>query len=83
LVNAFVKPVHPKSNGDLVEESVKRLDEYWGQLTTAYGSSQIKDKCYVHLAGTELAKLNGSRVDNLDELVKRVRDAVQFESKAS
>jgi hypothetical protein len=37
----------------------------------------------MHLASTELAKLNGSRVDNFDTLVKRVRDAVQFESKAS
>jgi CRISPR system Cascade subunit CasC len=83
LVNAFVKPVRPKGDSDLVEESVERLDEYWGHLTTAYGNSQIKDKCYMHLASTELAKLNGSRVDNLDTLVKRVRDAVQFESKAS
>jgi CRISPR system Cascade subunit CasC len=83
LANAFVKPVRPKGDSDLVEESVERLDEHWGQLTTAYGSSQIKDKCYVHLAGTELEKLNGSRVDNLDELVKRMRDAVTFESKAS
>jgi CRISPR system Cascade subunit CasC len=83
LVNAFVKPVRPKGDSDLVEESVERLDEYWGQLTTAYGSGQIKDKCYVHLAGTELEKLNGSRVDNLDELVNRVRNAVTFEDKAS
>jgi hypothetical protein len=83
LANAFVKPIRPKGDSDLVEESVKRLDEYWGQLTTAYGSNQIADKCYVHLVGADLEKLNGSRVGSLDELVKRVRDAVQFESKAS
>jgi CRISPR system Cascade subunit CasC len=83
LANAFVKPVRPKGDSDPVEESVKRLDAYWGQLTTAYGSGQIKDKCYVHLAGSELEKLNGSRVGNLDELVKRVRNAVESESKAS
>ena len=83
LANAFVKPIRPKGDSDLVEESVKRLDEYWGQLTTAYGSNQIADKCYVHLVSADLEKLNGSRVGSLDELVKRVRDAVQFESKAS
>jgi CRISPR system Cascade subunit CasC len=83
LINAFVKPVRPKGDSDLVEESVKRLDEYWGQLIAAYGSSQIADKCYVHLVGADLEKLNGSRVDNFDELVKRVRDAVKVESKVS
>ncbi len=47
LANAFVKPVRPAAESDLVEVSIRRLDEYWKQLTTVYGDEQIREKAYI------------------------------------
>lgn len=78
LANAFVKPVRPTANSDLVEASINALDAYWGQLMTVYGDGQIKEKCYVNLAGKDLQHLNGARVANIAEMVERIRTAVRF-----
>jgi len=42
LVNAFEKPVSAKSEGDLIEASVKRLDTQLGNLCDFYGDDSIK-----------------------------------------
>ncbi len=42
LVNAFEKPVNAKSEGDLVEASVRRLDAQLGHLCDFYGDDSIK-----------------------------------------
>ncbi|MBA3257240.1 MAG: type I-E CRISPR-associated protein Cas7/Cse4/CasC [Pyrinomonadaceae bacterium] len=76
LVNAFVDPATPRG-GDLVNNSVNKLGDYWKGLVTMYGSDQITGKCYLKLAGDDLAQLNGSRVANVDELVKRMLTPVQ------
>ncbi len=77
LTNAFVKPVRPNSEGDLVENSISALDQHWGQLTAMYGDDQIIDKCYITFDGRDLANLNGKRVSNLSELVGRMLDAAK------
>ena len=38
LANAFVNPI---KGADIVSESIKKLDEYWGQLATVYGREGI------------------------------------------
>ena len=76
LANAFVKPVRPTANNDLIEGSIAALDNYWGQLEAAYGKSQIISKAYVNLAGSDLNGLNDSRVASLDDLVTRMREAI-------
>src|SRR5258707_2834419 len=37
LANAFVKPVRPQGDSDLVQGSIAALDAYWGKLTGMYG----------------------------------------------
>ena len=37
LANAFVKPVRPGRDGDLIAASVKAMDECWRRLTAMYG----------------------------------------------
>jgi CRISPR system Cascade subunit CasC len=42
LTNAFLRPVSPDSNGDLVEHSARRLDDHWGRLVRMYGRDRLK-----------------------------------------
>ncbi|MGD9891485.1 MAG: type I-E CRISPR-associated protein Cas7/Cse4/CasC [Dehalococcoidia bacterium] len=37
LANAFVKPVRPGHDGDLIADSVRALDQHWQRLTAMYG----------------------------------------------
>jgi hypothetical protein len=69
--------VRPNGPGDLVTNSIRKLDEYWGRLVTMYDGGQIAGKCYVNLAGEDLPHLNGSRVKSVNELVDHVLDAMK------
>jgi CRISPR system Cascade subunit CasC len=78
LTNAFVRPVQPTREKDLVEASVERLGAHWRQLASVYGSGDVVDACFVSLEGKEVEGLpQGSRAANLEELVSRVRRAVE------
>lgn len=76
LANAFVKPVRPDTKGDLVENSIAQLGAYWEQLAGMYGDGEIVDKCFLNLDGKDVDALQGARVANLDELVVRMRHAL-------
>jgi CRISPR system Cascade subunit CasC len=76
LANAFVDPATTR-DGDLIGNSIKKLDKHWGQMTTMYGADQIVDQCYVALDGRDLERLNGSRVDSVNDLVTRITAAVK------
>lgn len=72
LANAFVKPARPNHEGDLIENSIKALDGYWGDLTGMYGKDQIKGAWVASLARNGLANLKDAKVANLAELIGRV-----------
>lgn len=79
LANAFVKPVRPSAEADLIQQSLRALDEHWGQLTRMYGTAGIVDVCAVALDGGDgLRHLAGARVDGLDILLARVGAAASF-----
>jgi CRISPR system Cascade subunit CasC len=40
LANAFVRPIHPGRDTDLVSESIQALGTYWGELSRLYGSPE-------------------------------------------
>lgn len=61
LANAFAKPVQT-NKGDLVQESIKALDQHWGEMSEMYGSKGIKGKWF---ASSKMKKL-----DALGESVK-------------
>ena len=42
LANAFVQPVRALADRSLVQESVRRLDGYWGRLVSGYGDNGIR-----------------------------------------
>ena len=42
LANAFVEPARPREGRDLVQESIHKLDAYWGRLTSMYGVGGIR-----------------------------------------
>lgn len=72
LANAFVTPVRPNANGDLVENSVAALDRYWGKLSRMYGTGPIRATTVVSLEDVDLQALKDARVDSLDDLIERV-----------
>jgi CRISPR system Cascade subunit CasC len=72
LANAFVKPVRPNHEGDLIENSIKALDGYWGDLAGMYGNDQIKGQWVASLAPNGLANLKDAKVKNLAELINGV-----------
>lgn len=80
LANAFVKPVEPTREKDLVEHSVERLGAYWAGLAAMYGEDEIVDQCFVSLDGVNGKEVNGlpakARAANISELVNRMRAAV-------
>jgi CRISPR system Cascade subunit CasC len=78
LANAFVKPVVPDRDGDLVQRSVGALDAYWGDLTRVYGYAGIAAKGVVSLDRDGLASLQDARVHDVEALIGRVMGAVTF-----
>ena len=72
LANAFVSPVRPDGQTDLVQQSVLALDRYWGQLTKMYGADNIHGTWCCVLDDVPLEHLAGSRVDAVSTLVEQV-----------
>ncbi len=86
LANAFVRPVRPDRDGDLVTQSIGRLDTHWGNVARMYGQRQIvgtwlcavddeADERNAATAGT-LKNLRDAAVPSIDELVERAVSAV-------
>jgi CRISPR system Cascade subunit CasC len=81
VLAVFVKPVRPNHEGDLIENSIKALDGYWGDLAGMYGKEQIKGACVASLAQNGLVNLKAARVGNLKELIGSVMSRFHEESK--
>jgi CRISPR system Cascade subunit CasC len=79
LANAFVRPVRPTAEGDLVRNSVRALDDHWGKLTRMYGTAGIVATAAVALDGGDgLDHLAEARLDGVDDLLARLHQAVSF-----
>jgi CRISPR system Cascade subunit CasC len=81
LANAFVKPVRPNHEGDLIENSIKALDGYWGDLVGMYGKDQIKGVWAASLAQNGLVNLKNEKVTNLKELIGGVMSRLDERSR--
>jgi CRISPR system Cascade subunit CasC len=82
LANAFVKPVRPTHDGDLIENSIKALDEYWGQLNAMYGAEQIKGKWVASLTTNGLTHLKNDKVNSVGEIINNVCQQLKLSPKA-
>lgn len=78
LANAFVKPVAPRSDGDLIAESIAALDSYWGRLAAMYGEGSIAARAICSDAAYEnrLPYLDSHLVPNVAALVARIDGAL-------
>ena len=76
LANAFLQPVSPTTDADLVDRSVAALDTYWGQLIEMYGAGGIVNTSVSSLNGAGLEHLKGSRALGVDALIAKTMEAV-------
>ena len=78
LANAFVQPVAADRNGDLVQNSVRALDRYWGRVASVYGEDGIVGKWVCALDDRGLEFLSAHLVDRVDHLVQNVTESISF-----
>jgi hypothetical protein len=78
LANAFVRPVYPRNDLDLIAGSIAALDDFWGRLTTMYGAVGIAAApvCVDSAYGDRLGNLAAGRVPSVPALIDGVLDAV-------
>jgi len=74
LANAFVKPVWPGRDGNLVELSVKELDSYYGKIAKAYGDGGRTAAAVCCLDG-ELKTLKPFEKGSVAEVISTAVDA--------
>jgi CRISPR system Cascade subunit CasC len=73
MANAFVRPIAPRGDGDLISASIAALDDYWGRISAMYGDGGVSlqavclDPAYVG----RLSNLAGSQVPNVGTLIGR------------
>jgi CRISPR system Cascade subunit CasC len=74
LANAFVKPIHPGRDGDLVALSIKAMDDYYGRLLAMYGDRGRKASAVCQMDGIQLKHLKDS-VESVEQLIATVLKA--------
>ncbi|MFO7271856.1 MAG: type I-E CRISPR-associated protein Cas7/Cse4/CasC [Sphaerobacter thermophilus] len=79
LANAFVNPVAPAHDGDLIERSVDALEAYWSNLVRVYGG-ELRGTWCINVNPRELGPLEELRVDTFEELVDAVVTAAFAEA---
>ena len=78
LANAFVDPVRPNRDGDLVHHSIARLEQYWDSLVKVYGDDQIRGHWALALDDGSIKSLPKSK--NLGALVQNVMEVIRAEN---
>ena len=73
LANAFLKPVAPTSEHDLVAASAQALDRHWTSLTAAYEQPADGKLALLTVGDQPLPTLEPHRVGSLGELVAAVQ----------
>jgi len=73
---AFVQPVVPHLDVDLIGASINALDKHWGEMTSLYGG---KAQPVVAMLGREttLVSLADALIDSLEDWVKFVMVGIQ------
>lgn len=79
LANAFSKPVRPY-NTDLMTESIKAMDEYWGKLAAVYGKEGVTVKAICVVPDVELNTLKDYKKTSFNDVVTAVMTVLQGSS---
>lgn len=79
LANAFVKPISPRGDGDLIATSVSALDGYYGRMATMYGDggATMQAVCLDPEYASRLTNLVDSQVPNVATLIERTLGAAR------
>lgn len=72
LADAFVKPIRPKRNEDLVAASIAALTKYRDRLNAVYGDDQALEAAFAVDEDVNWNGLSSARVSGLAELLERV-----------
>jgi CRISPR system Cascade subunit CasC len=72
LANAFLKPARPDGSSDLVDISIRQLDDYWGKLNAMYGDDGLLGAWYVSLGEHTPVSLDGADAGNLNTMIGNV-----------
>jgi CRISPR system Cascade subunit CasC len=76
LANAFLNPVHPDQEADLIQKSISRIDQHWGALKQMYGG-RIIGACFAQAEPAETPNL-GDPLTTVDEVIARVMENSDF-----
>jgi len=76
LANAFVDPVRPTDQGDLVHNSIRTLDQYWERLAKMYGAADLEGAWVCTSHDHVLGTLAPHNVESFGDLLKGVTQAV-------
>jgi CRISPR system Cascade subunit CasC len=69
LANAFVRPVRPDDEHDLIEKSIHALDDFYGRLVRMYGDGGRKASFVCHM--------DGGNLEHLQEVVLSVAELIE------
>ena len=78
LANAFLEPVSPNRDADLVQRSIRALDTYWASLSNMYGDRGIIGKWAASLNGNEVEVLKEAMVTSVNQIIESVQGAISF-----
>lgn len=76
LANAFLRPVSPAKDADIMHRSAMALMGYWKRLTTAYGNSGIKAAPVLSLIDIETQSGGLQTVNDLNGLIETLEHAI-------
>lgn len=76
LANAFEVPVDVRRNGQLVDQSIGALAQYWERLVTAYGADGIVAAAVCRLGEADLQGLSAYAVPSVAEVFGTVQQAL-------
>lgn len=82
LANAFVQPVRPTPQRDLVQGSIERLDVYWSRLTQMYGQGELVGSWVCLLEDGQLEHLSAA-VTSVEALVDSALATASFEPRSA
>lgn len=71
LANAFLKPVAPRADADLMQASIGALAAYWARLTAMYPTS-LRGIWLATTDPEQLQTLSAHRVASVDEVIRQV-----------
>lgn len=81
LVNAFEKPVPStlNENDSIIEQSILKLDEYWGKMVKSYGKEGISNTMFYSLNDIKLKNIDTKPFEGMKTLISQILTNIREE----